>query len=117
MIRWFGLGLCFLFFTTSHAQEPSNAYRLTWLTHENKTEIAQIDLLTGFNKNGYNNQPAMQGDRLYLSSSWNDGSSESTDIIALDLQSQKLKKITQTSDQEFRSEERRVGKDTRYERP
>src|SRR5690625_6578888 len=81
MIRWFGLGLCFLFFTTSHAQEPSNAYRLTWLTHENKTEIAQIDLLTGFNKNGYNNQPAMQGDRLYLSSSWNDGSSESTDII------------------------------------
>src|SRR5690625_7667729 len=86
MIRWFGLGLCFLFFTTSHAQEPSNAYRLTWLTHENKTEIAQIDLLTGFNKNGYNNQPAMQGDRLYLSSSWNDGSSESTDIIALDLQ-------------------------------
>src|SRR5690625_3674393 len=43
----------------------------------------------------------MQGDRLYLSSSWNDGSSESTDIIALDLQSQKLKKITQTPDQEF----------------
>lgn len=102
MIRWLGFGLCFLFFTSADAQTPSNAYRLTWQeSAENKTVITGVDLLTGFNKNGYNNQPALQGNTLYLASSWKKRSTDATDIIALDLQNHQLKKITETADQEF----------------
>jgi|GEM_PF-2881687 len=102
MIRWVWFGFFFFAFTSVKAQKPSNAYRLNWLQNKtSRAEITSVDLLTGFNSRGYNNQPALKENILYLSSSWKEKSGDATNIIALDLSNQEIRIITQTPDQEF----------------
>lgn len=84
------------------AQESSNAYLLEWSpTAALQFEIQKLELLTGFNENGYNNQPFSDGDEVYLSSSWKDRSLDNTNIIALDLSDHSLRMITDTKDAEY----------------
>ena len=68
----------------ANAQSSSNAYLLEWNSPTCSIfELSRLDLLTGFNTNGYNNQPFYDGQRLYLSSSWKKQKSNLTDLIAL----------------------------------
>lgn len=102
MIRWVWFGFFFFFFVMVRAQDISNAYRLTWQQKEaSETEITSVDLLTGFNAGGYNNQPAVKDHILYLSSSWKERPKNGTNIIALDLAKQEARMITGTPDKEF----------------
>lgn len=100
-------GLFYSFFLTMltvmvAAQESSNAYLLAWENGTNLPyKISKLDLLTGFNKKGYNNQPNVNGNRLYLASSWKEKHISQTNLISLDLEENQIKHITQTKDSEF----------------
>lgn len=95
-------GLLFLSLFTLQGQEVSNAYRVTWQESvPGKNKITGVDLLTGFNRSGYNNQPAVSGDILYLSSSWKESKNDRTNLIALNLKTREAKRITATPEQEY----------------
>lgn len=92
----------FLSLLTLQGQEASNAYRVTWQeSAPGKNKITGVDLLTGFNRSGYNNQPAVSGDVLYLSSSWKESRNDRTNLIALDLKTREARRITGTPEQEY----------------
>lgn len=83
-------------------QDASNAYLLEWTSSASSTpEITRLELLTGFNSRGYNNQPYYDGRELYLSSSWKSRRNSQTNIIALDLNEHRLRQITDTKDSEY----------------
>mgnify|MGYP001161903424 FL=1 len=86
----------------ANAQSSSNAYLLEWNSPTSSIfELSRLDLLTGFNTNGYNNQPFYDGQRLYLSSSWKKQKSNLTDLIALDLYNNTIRRITNTNESEY----------------
>lgn len=95
--------LFFLLITLSgFTQESSNAYLLEWNSSSAlQFQIQNLDLLTGFNSKGYNNQPFYDGRELYLSSSWNERSQSNTNIIALDLSKKSIRHVTDTKDAEY----------------
>lgn len=102
MIKWIWCGVFLLCISAVSAQEASNAYRVSWKEAGTAMPaISGLDLLTGFNKKGYNNQPAVQSNTLYLASSWKERSNDATNIIALDLKDQEVRMITRTPYQEF----------------
>lgn len=85
-----------------YAQESSNAYLLEWTSPSPSVfEMTRLDLLTGFNFEGYNNQPFVSGNELYLSSSWKENEADHTNIIALNINRQSIRQITDTPDAEF----------------
>lgn len=96
-------GIFLLLITSlSIAQQPSNAYLLEWKSQGNKEfQMTALDLLTGFNENGYNNQPFLDDNDLYLSSSWQENSSSHTNIIALNLKAKAIRQVTDTDDAEY----------------
>ncbi|HLU93615.1 MAG TPA: hypothetical protein VKZ54_05800 [Membranihabitans sp.] len=96
------LGIVLLFTGTAAAQESSNAYLLEWTTPtESEFEMTRLDLLTGFNSKGYNNQPFIAGSDLYLSSTWNEKDHSNPNIIALNINRRSIRQITDTPDGEF----------------
>lgn len=103
MLKKITYSLFFLFFLSSGiAQESSNAYLLEWSSSSSlQFQIKKLDLLTGFNLNGYNNQPFYDGNELYLSSSWKERSPNNTNIIALDLSEKSMRMVTDTKDAEY----------------
>lgn len=95
--------LFFLLITSAGmAQHASNAYLLEWnSTASEKFMITGIDLLTGFNQNGYNNQPFVHQRDLYLSSSWKEKELANPHIVALNLTEKTIRQVTATNDAEY----------------
>lgn len=96
-------GLFLLLITSlSIAQQPSNAYLLEWKSHGNQPfDMTALELVTGFNENGYNNQPFLDNNDLYLASSWKENSPSHTNIVALNLKSKTIRQVTETDDAEY----------------
>ena len=87
---------------TAMGQGTSNAYLLEWTSPTpSQFELTRLDLLTGFNEAGYNNQPHYDGTRLYLSSSWKEQNPQQTNLIALDMGRKTIRQITDTPDAEY----------------
>lgn len=103
MLRGLWRTVFFLMITsTGFAQGTSNAYLLEWNSPTaTEFELTKLDLLTGFNKTGYNNQPYFDGNRLYLSSSWKEQTANQTNIISLDINRKMIRQITDTRDAEY----------------
>ena len=103
MLRGVCRCLFFLLITsTGMAQKASNAYLLEWKSSASEMfMVTAIDLLTGFNQNGYNNQPYIHQNNLYLSSSWKEEAQTHTNIIALNLNEKTMQQITATNDSEY----------------
>lgn len=96
-VLFFLLGL-----STGIAQVSSNAYLLEWdPSSSDQNKIQRLDLLTGFNSEGYNNQPFYDGQELYLSSSWKERKQSNTNIIALNLREKSIRRVTDTKDAEY----------------
>jgi len=95
----------FLFFIaaicTSHAQLPStNIYAFTYKLAHDKMQLTEGKYLTNFNPNGYNNQPSFVNDNVLLISS-NHYDASQTDIIKLNLRSNKMTRVTATKQGEY----------------
>lgn len=84
-----------------HAQRPStNIYLFNLNLASSSQPMSQPRLLTGFNKDGYNNQPAFfQSDEVWFTSDFQDSSQ--TDIWSLQTTSGKRRRITQTRVSEY----------------
>lgn len=96
-------GMMFHLFSIPVAtQETSNAYLLEWTSPSPAVfQMTGLDLLTGFNTDGYNNQPSVSGNELYLSSSWKENDDSQTNIFALNIARQTIRQVTDTDDAEF----------------
>lgn len=93
---------CILLATTGQGQGSSNAYLLKWaMSSSAEFQMTQLDLLTAFNDQGYNNQPFSADGELLLSSSWEQRNGSDTDIISLDIARQAMRRITATKDSEY----------------
>lgn len=84
------------------AQQSSNAYLLEWNPSSvQSAQLTRLALLTGFNTSGYNNQPYLYQNEVYLSTSWKNKNSGETDIIAINPKNHTIRRITNTSDAEY----------------
>lgn len=93
---------CLLTVTNGTAQDPSNAFMLEWKVIENdQLDIVALDLYTGFNTKGYNNQPFRDKNELYLSSSWKENNTSQTNLFALNIKDKSIRQITDTEDSEY----------------
>lgn len=98
------LSLIFLFASANKyaAQDLPNCNLYLFTITEKSTgyNILYPKFLTGFNKNGYNNQPSFSSDfDLYLTSNYSDNGS--TEVIQLNLFEKKLTRITSTKQFEY----------------
>ena len=94
--------VCVLCTLAGVAQQSSNAYLLEWNSSSTQSyKVTKLYLLTGFNKGGYNNQPFLDNNELYLSSSWKENDPGKTNIVALNPQQQTLRQVTNTTDAEY----------------
>ncbi|WP_236978311.1 hypothetical protein [Membranihabitans maritimus] len=84
-----------------HGQDPSEAYYISTSSTGGKYNIDNIELISSFNKGGYNNQPFYVGSELYLACSRGSFIRNNTDLVKLDLQKRQLKYLTNTGEQEF----------------
>ena len=83
------------------AQLPSSdLYSFTFEELDSTLEIREAKFLNGFNKGGYNNQASFSAEnKIFISS--NHYNSEKTDIIELDLDKNRLSRITNTDVPEY----------------
>jgi len=83
------------------AQLPnSNIYMFNFKKIGQEYNISQAQLLTGFNTNGYNNQPSFNGDDIiYLTTNYYD--SLQTEIASLRLYDNTLERISYTPQSEY----------------
>lgn len=97
IIRFASLFLLLLAPALMWSQDHSQAYTIGWdlPLQDGLTDVTEIKWLTGFNKDGYNNQPFIDGSKVYLTTSSDNGS---MDIIALNPSSKTFEKIIHTSD-------------------
>jgi len=78
----------------------SQIYTMDLKTNENKALLDNIQYLTDFNPEGYNNQPHfIDDDNLLISSNWKQ--EDQTDIWLLDLSKQNINRITATASGEY----------------
>lgn len=84
-----------------HAQLPNtDLYMFSFVESDKGLRLTSPKFLSGFNKTGYNNQPAfLSSNRLLVTT--NARQKDQTDIILLDLDEEKLRYITKTSVNEF----------------
>lgn len=98
------LSLVFLFAYankyTAQDLPTCNLYQFTITEKATGYSVLYPKFLTGFNKDGYNNQPSFIGDfDLYLTSDYGDNGS--TEVIQLNLFENKLTRITSTKQSEY----------------
>ena len=92
------LALCLSVFAVG--QLPKTSITLFEIGVEDENPLSNPQYLTGFNPDGYNNQPSFfDTDILYLTSDWK--AKGQTDILKLNLKSKSLTKITDTSESEY----------------
>lgn len=88
----------------SSAQELPNTNILLFDLNQKTDSVFQFSnpkFLTGFNENGYNNQPAFISDyELYLTAQFPEDTSQ-TDIYALDIKKNLLTRVTATVESEY----------------
>ncbi len=87
--------------TVVTAQLPnSQVYMFSFTQTGDKFNMRDFKYLSGFNPNGYNNQPYfVSNDKLWMVTNYYD--KESNEIIELDLFDQKLYRITETPEAEY----------------
>ena len=84
----------------SFSQDPHNIYSFSYRNLNNEITLSHPKFLTGYNANGYNNQPYFMGSRIiYLTSMV--GQQEQTDIYALNLFSNKKYQVIKTPEAEY----------------
>ncbi len=77
----------------------TNVYLFTFIKDSERLKIKEGKLLTGFNKEGYNNQPCFVDDNsILISSDYYDGNNE---IIKLDFYENIVYRITKTLEKEY----------------
>ena len=83
------------------AQAPStDVYLFDYKLGGDEVELSNPKLLSHFNDGGYNNQPSFfEDDLLYLSSNYK--GENNTEIYSLDLRSNKLIRVTKTTQSEY----------------
>ncbi len=96
MIRIFALLLCLIGFLPLKAQLPATDIYLTTLSKlNNKLTLSNIQYLSGFNPDGYNNQAQFfDDDWIYITSDYSD--TTFTDIFALNVDKKEFYKVTKT---------------------
>lgn len=85
----------------SHAQLPdTDLYMISYSHVDTQFNIKQISYLTGFNPDGYNNQPYfINADELYISTDyWSSGSPE---VAKLNLDDQTIERMTISAESDF----------------
>ncbi|GAA5222188.1 hypothetical protein [Membranihabitans marinus] len=97
IVRIIGLFLFFLPPILIWSQDQSQAYIIKYdlPMQDGLTDISEIKWLTGFNKEGYNNQPFVEGSKIYLTTSSDNGT---MDVIALNPTSKTSEEIISTRD-------------------
>lgn len=82
------------------AQLPgTNVYSFDMDNINGAVSLRNGTFLSSFNKNGYNNQPSFINGEIYLTSNWKEEGQ--TDIIALDVSSSTLNRVTATPESEY----------------
>lgn len=83
-----------------HGQLPgTNVYSFDIDNANGVVTIGSGIYVSGFNKGGYNNQPSFINGEIYLTSNWKEEGQ--TDILALDLNSRSLNRVTATPESEY----------------
>jgi hypothetical protein len=93
------LGL--LIFSQGILAQSSDLYLVDLLEVAGKYEIHHPRLLSGFNKNGYTNQPSFNGTYSLIATVGAEEEVLNTDIYQLDLRSKNITRITRTADREY----------------
>jgi hypothetical protein len=89
------VSLLFLFFVTNAQLPSTDLYMLTMLNNGEKITMKDPVYLSGFNPDGYNNQPSFISPReLYVTTDMYD--KNFTDIVMLDLQNETFYRVTAT---------------------
>ncbi len=89
------VSLLFLFFVANTQLPSTDLYMLTMLNNGEKITMKDPVYISGFNPNGYNNQPSFINPReLYITTDMYD--KNFTDIVKLDLQNEEYYRITAT---------------------
>lgn len=79
---------------------PKSSITLFELDQSSSTSLKNARYLTGFNADGYNNQPSFFDEHtIYISSDWN--AKGQTDIVKLNLLREAILKVTDTDESEF----------------
>ena len=93
--------LVFSIVVCADAQLPNtNIYTLDMKSNEQKVLLDNLTLISGFNSDGYNNQPYfLNNEELLITSNYN--ALGLTDIWHLALEEQKLTRITKTEESEY----------------
>ena len=89
----------------SFTQDPHNIYSFSYRNLNNEITLGNPRFLSGYNANGYNNQPYFMGARtVYLTSMV--GQQDQTDIYALNLFNNKKYQVTKTPEAEYSPQQR-----------
>lgn len=81
--------------------QQSDLYLFDFLEAAGKYELHHPRLLSGFNPDGYNNQPAFLDSYTLLLSAAPADDLTNTDVYRMDLRTRELTRITRTSDREY----------------